>query len=286
MTQERWRALSEWPLTACALLFLAAYAWSVIADLRGAAQEAAEWTMWGIWLVFVVDYVVNLVLAPRRWHWFVRHLGQFVVVVLPLLRPLRLLRLLTLWTVLQRAGGKVVRGRVTVYVAGSALLLLVIAALAELEAERHAPHATITSFGKALWWAAATMTTVGYGDAVPVTFEGRLIAVGLMVSGIALLGVVTATLASWMSERAMLAEQLDTQVTIAHIEALGEQIRRLTEQVEALGGRPAQDGDEGQEPAAGPDPGATRPRAARPVSSRAPSGGGGRPARSRGAPRG
>jgi voltage-gated potassium channel len=236
MTQERWRVLSDWPLTVCALLFLVAYAWSVIADLQGAAYEAAEWTMWGIWLVFVVDYLVSLVLAPRRWHWFFTHLPQFLVVVLPLLRPLRLLRLLTLWGVLQRATGQVVRGRVTVYVAGSALLLLGIAALAELEAERHAPGATIKDFGAALWWAATTMTTVGYGDKVPVTVEGRLIAVGLMISGIALLGVVTATLASWMSERAMLAEQLDTQVTIGHIEALAEQVRRLSAQVEALGG--------------------------------------------------
>ena len=247
MTQERWRALSDWPLTVCAVLFLAAYAWSVIADLHGAAAEAAEWTMWSIWLVFVVDYVVSLVLAPRRWHWFFTHLPQFVVVVLPLLRPLRLLRLITLWGLLQRATGQVVRGRVTVYVVGSALLLLGIAALAELEAERHAAHATITTFPRALWWAAATMTTVGYGDEVPVTFEGRLIAVGLMISGIALLGVVTATLASWMSERAMLAEQLDTQVTIAHIEALGEQLRRLSAQVEALGGTPLQAEQDEQE---------------------------------------
>ena len=124
MTQERWRALADWPLTVCALLFLVAYAWSVLADLHGEAYELAEWTMWGIWLVFVVDYVVSLVLAPRRWHWFLTHLPQFLVVVLPLLRPLRLLRLVTLWGVLQRATGQVVRGRVAVYVAGSALLLL------------------------------------------------------------------------------------------------------------------------------------------------------------------
>lgn len=250
MTQERWHALAEWPLTVCAVLFLVAYAWSVIADLQGEAYEIAEWTMWSIWLVFVVDYVVSLALAPRRWRWFLTHLPQFVVVVLPLLRPLRLLRLLTLWSVLQRATGQVVRGRVAVYVAGSATLLLGIAALAELEAERHAPQALITDFGKALWWAAVTMTTVGYGDEVPVTVEGRLIAVGLMVSGIALLGVVTATLASWMSERAMLAEQLDTQVTIAHIDSLAEQVRLLSAQVEALAAAaPASDAPKDTDPA-------------------------------------
>ena len=44
------------------------------------------------------------------------------------------------------------------------------------------------------------MTTVGYGDHYPVTSTGRLVAFGLMIGGIALLGTVTATLASWLVE--------------------------------------------------------------------------------------
>ena len=68
-----------------------------------------------------------------------------------------------------------------------------------LDAERSAPDASITTFGEAVWWTITTISTVGYGDRYPVTVEGRLVAATLMVAGIALLGVVTASIAagSW-----------------------------------------------------------------------------------------
>jgi hypothetical protein len=74
-------------------------------------------------------------------------------------------------------------------------------ALAVLDAERGKPGANITTFGDAIWWAMTTITTVGYGDRYRTTAIGRLAAAGLMIGGIALLGVVTATLASWLIEQ-------------------------------------------------------------------------------------
>jgi hypothetical protein len=163
-TQEQWRSRTEWPVTGAAVVFLVAYSWSVIADLRGGAHELAEWVMWSVWIVFLVDYVVQLVTADQRMHWFLHHLPQFLVVALPALRPLRLLRLLSLWSVLQRAATVWGWGRISIYVAGSAAILVSIASLAELEAERGRPLSNIEDFGTAVWWAFETITTVGYGD--------------------------------------------------------------------------------------------------------------------------
>ena len=75
------------------------------------------------------------------------------------------------------------------------------------EAERNSPDANIKTFGDGLWWAATTVTTVGYGDRFPTTPLGRLIAVVLMLVGIALLGVITATIATWFVGRLQVVEE-------------------------------------------------------------------------------
>lgn len=102
--------------------------------------------------------------------------------------PLQLLRLFTLLKSLNRLAGSSLRGRVAMYVAGSMGLIIFIGALAGLDAERSGPG-PIQTFGYSLWWALATVTTVGYGDMYPVTTEGRAVAVGLMLFGIGVLGV-------------------------------------------------------------------------------------------------
>ena len=82
-------------------------------------------------------------------------------------RPLRLLRLLVLLAALQKAIGGAIRGRVAIYTASGAVLLIYAASLAILESERGLPGAKITNFGDAVWWSITTVTTVGYGDPGP-----------------------------------------------------------------------------------------------------------------------
>ncbi len=117
-----------------------------------------------------------------------------------MLRPLRVLRLVVLLRVLNRTAAGNLRGRVAMYVSAGTTLIAFVASLAVLEAERGSQDASITTFGDAMWWACTTMTTVGYGDLYPVTTAGRFVGVGLMIGGIALLGTVTATFASWLVE--------------------------------------------------------------------------------------
>lgn len=201
MTQARYRDLVEWPLMATALIFLTAYAWQVIGRVNGDAALPFEVILWFTWGIFALDYAANLWLAENRGHWFLWNLHELLIVVLPFFRPLRLLRLVTLLSVLQRTVGESLRGRVATYVAGAAAMLILIGALAVLDVEQNAPDAKILNFGDAAWWAITTITTVGYGDLYPVTAIGRMVAAALMMSGIAVLGIVTGSIASWLVQR-------------------------------------------------------------------------------------
>ena len=106
---------------------------------------------WITWAIFVIDFVVRLTLADQRLRYMIRHWYDVLVLALPLLRPLRLLRLIPLLSVLNRRARVTLRGRVAVYIAGGASLLAFCAALAVLDAERSSPDANIVDFGDAIW---------------------------------------------------------------------------------------------------------------------------------------
>lgn len=224
---ERWEQVSEWPLMAASVAFLVAYAIPILRPQTAASGrricEAVEWTAWAL---FVADYLARLILANRRLQWFWRHLFDLAVIALPMLRPLRLLRLVTLLQVVNRRAAVGLRGRVVAYLIGGSVLLSFVAALAVLDVERGKPQSTIESFPDALWWALTTMTTVGYGDRYPVTGTGRVIAAALMLGGIALLGTVTATLASWLSDRVR-AEESGQDEVLLEVRALRREIAEL-----------------------------------------------------------
>lgn len=196
---------------AAASLFFLLYAWLVIGRPEGVTQVTIDAAMLIIWAVFVVDFLVRLILAPDRWRWFLRHLHLLAIVLLPFFRTLFVLRLVALLSALRRATAAAFRGRVMLYAITSASLIVLVGSLGVLDAEQDAAGATITTFGDSLWWAFTTITTVGYGDLYPVTVPGRTIAVGLMIAGIALVGAVTATLASWFVERVQTVREAETR---------------------------------------------------------------------------
>lgn len=184
------------------------------------------------WTVFVVDYITRLVITEKRWRWFYRHLLDLVIVVLPMLRPLRLMRFLTVLALIGRNTGNMLRGRVVIYTVGATLLTVLIASLAVYDAEYGIGD--IETFPDAIWWAFVTITTVGYGDYYPVTLTGRITAVGLMVGGLALIGVVTAILASWIVERVADQNAKAVTATEAQVEQLRLEILDLKDLVKEL----------------------------------------------------
>jgi len=233
--RDRWEAAADWPLTAAALLFLVAYATPILkTDLAPPWPRVWELVGWLAWAMFAVDYLARLYLSRRRARFVGTHLPDLAVIALPLLRPLRLLRLVTLLNFLNRRAGDSLRGRVAVYVVGSTSLILFVSSLAVLEAEREHEGSNITTFGDALWWAMTTVTTVGYGDRYPTTVTGRFVAAGLMLAGIALLGVVTASLATWLLAKIREVEQDVESVTQRDVEALTREVQALRAEVARL----------------------------------------------------
>lgn len=197
---EVWERRTELPLFYASLIFLAGYAVAVLAYRAHPLWRDIGLVLVALtWLCFVVDYAVRLVLSGMRPPRFVRvHWLDTLVVALPMLRPLRMVKV---HTALQARSDRPRLGlyaRVMAYAGLSAGLLGFAGALGVYHFERRAPGATIHTFGDAVWWVCETLTTVGYGDMAPVTPGGRIIAAGMMACGLALLGAVTGSFSSWM----------------------------------------------------------------------------------------
>lgn len=149
----------------------------------------------GIWVAFAVDLVVKTGVAPDRIGYLRRNWVIVLLVVVPFLRPLRVLRVFVL-------GGRAAAGFHRLFGIANVLMvaygLVVVAATLVYTFER-GHNDQFRSFPDALWWGLVTITTVGYGDKFPITAPGRLSAVLLLIGGIAMFGAVAGHLAALLS---------------------------------------------------------------------------------------
>ncbi|MER6733692.1 potassium channel family protein [Streptomyces puniciscabiei] len=232
--QARWERHTQRPLLALAVAFAVAYAVPIVDNPASRSLTfVCTGTEWVVWAAFAVDYLVRLALAPRRREFVRTHWIDLCAVVLPLLQPLRLLRMVSTLLLVGRRARMASQIRLTTYVGGAVIGLLMFGSLAVLSVERDSPNGNIRTLGDAVWWSFTTMTTVGYGDHAPTTGLGRMIAVGLMLSGIALLGVVTANIAAWFIARFEKDDVEERRQTQA-IADLAEEVRLLRSEVARL----------------------------------------------------
>jgi voltage-gated potassium channel len=191
-----------------------------------------------ICIAFGVDFVVSLWAAEDRrrylltWGWLdllssmpmldAARWGRVARIarIARVLRSIRAARVLST-TLLER------RRESTLLAAMLLALVLIIASSTAILHFEGSEDGNIRSAESAVWWAFATITTVGYGEFYPVTTEGRVIAAILMTAGVGLFGAFSAALASWF----LVPED---QATDAEIAAMREELRGLREAVEGL----------------------------------------------------
>ena len=183
-----------------------------------------------IWTIFVAE----LIYARRRssgWTVFARgHALDLAIVVLsppflvpPSLGSLRALRLLRLGRLLaivgrvQQGAGRMTGRQGIVYVGALVLFCIFIGGVSLHEIEPD--HATTVWEG--LWWAVVTVTTVGYGDISPVTFEGRVVAAALMFVGLGAFGALAGSISGLF-----VAERDDSTERLERIERLLQELTK------------------------------------------------------------
>ena len=185
-------------LTILALAFLVAFSWpAFVAEIDPQTQRILDFVQWISWIAFAIDLTIGIILADKKIKYFTHHPFEVLTVLLPFLRPLRLLRVISFGSLVIQ---KVAVGRqfaISVKVFLTSILLAYIGAVQITIIERGVEGSNIKNFGDGIWWAITTVTTVGYGDRFPTTSTGRLLAVGLMLVGISLMGVITASVAAW-----------------------------------------------------------------------------------------
>ncbi len=171
-------------------------------------------------VAFAVDYAVELILASQRgiyvrkeWTSAAIVLSQAISLlpglagfgVLRAFRAARLFRVVAVVLRLLAVGGAaategraILRKKAARFALGLAAFTWLMSAVAFTLAENVSETGTLNSFGDALWWSAATITTVGYGDIYPVTALGRVVGVFTMLVGISTFAVVTAKVAEFL----------------------------------------------------------------------------------------
>ncbi|MEZ5124980.1 MAG: potassium channel family protein [Thermoleophilia bacterium] len=238
------------PLFVVSLLYLIVV---LVEMLPGMGSESFLLLIDGLlWAVFAVDYLYRvLLLAPDPWAYArtpLCLLDLVVVLSFPLLLVLgsaflglaRVARVVNQVIRFTRAGAQAGRAvgqarrsfsrRSLRWVLPLALVVVVVAAASTWRFEIGTEGASIHSLGDALWWAMATMTTVGYGDVVPQSTEGRIAGVVLMLVGITVFGWLTAALASLFVERdeAAVDEELHRK-----LDEVSARLARMEERLDA-----------------------------------------------------
>lgn len=191
-----WEKRSSLALGISGLVYLGAYAGSVVFSRGSTGQAVSEVTSTVIWFIFLLDVVIKILGSKNFTHFLKACWFDIVCLLVPFFRFLRAFRVIFAIRGLGAFFSSRMH-RTGIYVASLVPVIWFGSAVAVLDAERNQVGSSIADLPSAMWWSISTMTTIGFGD-FPVSLEGRFIAVALMLSGIGLFSAAAGMFANWI----------------------------------------------------------------------------------------
>ncbi|WP_341482926.1 ion channel [Nicoliella spurrieriana] len=191
---------------------------------------------YGIWILFILDYLVNLVISNNKRHFLIATCLDLVSLIpghpiFVFFRIYRVIRIIRSYHLFWRLGwdGKLTKKMHQfiydtgfIYIFSVSIIILIIAALVFSHFE-HYPLKT------ALWWAITTATTVGYGDIAPQTTGGRLDAAVLMIGGVGFIGLLTSSITDFFTKN-----NAENDGTSDKLDQLMQQVAQLNQEVQSM----------------------------------------------------
>ncbi|AIZ65014.1 potassium channel protein [Hymenobacter sp. DG25B] len=247
MRQDRYellQQLTDWLETPMVVL---GFGWLVLlgVELVWGLSAELELLSTGIWIIFILDFLVKLLLAPAKLPFLKANIITMISLLVPAVRVLRLARILRLARAarglrLVKVVGSLNRGMKSLaasfgrrglgYVLGLTGVVLLVGAAGMFAFENREPGG-LQSYPQALWWTAMLLTSMG-SDYWPRTAEGQTLCLLLALYGFAVFGYFTATLATFFMGQE--AESEESEVAgAAQVAALHEELRQLRHELRA-----------------------------------------------------
>jgi len=217
----------------------------VILQERGENGLAVQIADWVVWIVFVLEYGIEISLCPDRRAYAKKNWLSPLVIVLSfplvpamlsltrLARLARILRLVRLVGVTVRALTElraVLARQSLIYVLCLTILTILAGGTGLTLLE---PETVKGGVSDGIWWAIVTATTVGYGDIAPQSFWGRAIAVVIMMAGVGLVSTLAASITTFFVGQEEGVELQDLRDRTARMEAMLQELLRRSDAVSA-----------------------------------------------------
>jgi voltage-gated potassium channel len=196
---DRIERVTKYPMAVLGIAWLVIAVIVLSTDVNGSPSIFLVSTLFVLWVILLVEYLVRLVVTPDRRGYLKRRWVEPATVVVPPFQGWHVVGIEKMSLLFYEGELRVeaiLKHHSLFRVLIAAVATLVLGAWLVLLFDENAKGSNIHNYPDALWWAIVTVTTVGYGDRYPVSAGGRVVATTLMLVGIGLIGVLTATVAS------------------------------------------------------------------------------------------